>query len=259
MLALSPNVFPTFGWPLEEPTTVDQVSYFSRDQPRPTTNSLLYYQAQQEIFLEPDLQSTSFTACTSSADPTMTKKLNHNASERDRRKKMNTLYSSLRSLIPSSDRMKRLSIPATISMVLKHIPELQQQLETLVQRKEELLLKLSKQDNLIINPQLNKRKNTCQNTLSIVSANQLGDKEIVMQISTHNNTTLLSEILLFLEEEGLVLTNSSSFQSSDGKVFYNLHFQVEGSYRVECDALSEKIASLYEKKDEFFREFQYVG
>lgn len=31
------------------------------------------------------------------------KKLNHNASERDRRKKINSLYSSLRSLLPPSD------------------------------------------------------------------------------------------------------------------------------------------------------------
>ena len=39
-----------------------------------------------------------------SGDPAMVvKKLNHNASERDRRKKMNTLYSSLRSLLPAAD------------------------------------------------------------------------------------------------------------------------------------------------------------
>jgi len=35
----------------------------------------------------------------------MVKKLNHNASERDRRKKINSLYSSLRSLFPASDGM----------------------------------------------------------------------------------------------------------------------------------------------------------
>ncbi|OMO81682.1 hypothetical protein CCACVL1_12298, partial [Corchorus capsularis] len=32
----------------------------------------------------------------------MVKKLNHNASERDRRKKINNLYSSLRSLLPAA-------------------------------------------------------------------------------------------------------------------------------------------------------------
>lgn len=36
------------------------------------------------------------------------KKLNHNASERDRRKRINDLYSSLRSLLPQSDQTVRI-------------------------------------------------------------------------------------------------------------------------------------------------------
>lgn len=36
-------------------------------------------------------------------DATVVKKLNHNASERDRRKRINSLYSSLFSLLPASD------------------------------------------------------------------------------------------------------------------------------------------------------------
>ncbi|KAL5067058.1 hypothetical protein RYX36_017945, partial [Vicia faba] len=40
-----------------------------------------------------------------SSDLSMVKKLVHNASERDRRKKINNLYSSLRSLLPLSDQM----------------------------------------------------------------------------------------------------------------------------------------------------------
>lgn len=39
-----------------------------------------------------------------SCDPKMVKKLNHNASERNRRQKMNDLYSSLGSLLPEADR-----------------------------------------------------------------------------------------------------------------------------------------------------------
>lgn len=38
-------------------------------------------------------------------DPTRAKKLSHNASERDRRKKINALYSSLRSILPGVDQM----------------------------------------------------------------------------------------------------------------------------------------------------------
>ncbi|KAJ6700145.1 ACHAETE-SCUTE TRANSCRIPTION FACTOR-RELATED [Salix purpurea] len=104
-------------------------------------------------------RSTSFTAYSGSGDPDMVKKLHHNASERDRRKKINSLYSSLRSLLPASDHMKKLSIPSTISRVLKYIPELQQQVEKQIQRKEELLSKLSGQEIL-----LNLEENwTCSN------------------------------------------------------------------------------------------------
>lgn len=36
-------------------------------------------------------------------NPILTKKFNHNASERDRRKKINNMYSSLRALLPAID------------------------------------------------------------------------------------------------------------------------------------------------------------
>ncbi|KAJ6700146.1 ACHAETE-SCUTE TRANSCRIPTION FACTOR-RELATED [Salix purpurea] len=109
----------------------------------------------------------------------MVKKLHHNASERDRRKKINSLYSSLRSLLPASDHMKKLSIPSTISRVLKYIPELQQQVEKQIQRKEELLSKLSGQGYLI--HQENQRKDTMYSSLPSVSASRLGDREVVVQ------------------------------------------------------------------------------
>lgn len=120
---------------------------------------------------------------------------------------------------------KKLSIPGTVSRVLKYIPELQQQVERLVRRKEELLSKKSRQDDLI--QQENQRSgNISCNSLS-VSASRLGDREVVIQISTYKvHKNLLSEILLNLEDDGLVLINSSSFESFGGRVFYNLHLQV---------------------------------
>ncbi|EEF30834.1 transcription factor ORG2 [Ricinus communis] len=256
MLALSPPVFPTPEWPLEDPLGIDQISYFCRET-QPATAAFLPSYQQELLLLELDhQQSTSFTAYNSSGGDAndMVKKLNHNASERDRRKKMNTLYSSLRSLFPAADEMKKLSIPATISRVLKYIPELQEQLERLVQRKEEILLRISKQ-NHIVNPQINQRKGTSHSSLSVVSANQISDKEAIIQISTYSNTihtSPLSEILLLLEEEGLLLINSSSAESFGGRVFNNLHVQVDDTYTLECDALSEKLASLYAKRDGLF-------
>lgn len=67
-------------------------------------------------FLSPDqqqLKTSPITKPLSSApsdSSTVVKKLNHNASERDRRKKLNGLYSSLRSLLPGADRMVQLEL-----------------------------------------------------------------------------------------------------------------------------------------------------
>ncbi|KAJ6747620.1 TRANSCRIPTION FACTOR ORG2-RELATED [Salix koriyanagi] len=178
----------------------------------------------------------------------MFKKLSHNANERDRRKKIKSLYSSLRSLLPAADQMK-LSEPATVSRALKYVAELQQQVDTLVQRKEELL---SKQGGVI--HQENQRKDTMYSSLLSVSASQLSDREVVVHISTYKNHKIpLSEILLALEEDGLLLKNSSSFESFGDRVFYNLHLQVmEGAYTFDREAMSAKLVSLSVKMESPF-------
>ncbi|XWS73545.1 hypothetical protein CRYUN_Cryun02cG0138700 [Craigia yunnanensis] len=153
------------------------------------------------------------------------KKLNHNASERNRRKK------------------KKLSFPATVSHALKYIPELQEQVERLVQKKEELLLRISQQDGL----KEQQRKTIIGRSLTTaaVSINWLSDSEVAIQISILHKVrkTELSEILDFLEQEGFLLQNATSFESFGGIVFYNIHLKVETSYKLESEALSEKLLS----------------
>ncbi|XP_063936266.1 transcription factor ORG2-like, partial [Daucus carota subsp. sativus] len=79
-------------------------------------------------------------------DGVVIKKLSHNASKRDRRKKINNLYSSPFLLPPDADRMV-----STISIHLSpYMCELQKEVENLVQKKEELLSRLSRQRELKI-------------------------------------------------------------------------------------------------------------
>ncbi|PON88890.1 Basic helix-loop-helix transcription factor [Trema orientale] len=171
--------------------------------------------------LDPSPPSTAVTG-----DPTIIKKLSHNASERDRRKKINCLYSSLRSLLPAADQMKKLSNPATISRTLKYIPELQNQVQGLIQKKEELLSSISRKVDLIY--QERHKKSSAWRSLSNVSASRLNDRELVLQISTFKvQKTPLSHILVDLEEDGFSLLNATSFESFGGRVFYSLHLQVE--------------------------------
>jgi len=97
MLAISPPLFSTIVRPFEEPLSHNQhQNHFHTDN----INQLFNFHDQ----VEAEINSTDPSQSTSS-DLSMVKKLVHNASERDRRKKINNLYSSLRSLLPVSDQM----------------------------------------------------------------------------------------------------------------------------------------------------------
>ncbi|XP_021297457.1 transcription factor ORG2 isoform X2 [Herrania umbratica] len=231
MCALTP--FPVCEWPLDAPINhIEQISYAEGFEDFHHFTSTL-----PPIELD---GSPSFSG-DSGNNPIVLRKLNHNARERDRRKKINSLYTSLRSLLPLSEQT-RLSIPATISRVLKYIPELQAHVERLAQRKEEIL---SRQDEFSCD-QDNKREGSSPFAMSV---SRVSEREVVVQISTFRAfETPLSRVLFNLEEDGLFLTEASCFESFGGRVFYNLHFQVERTYNLEGVVLNEKLSSLYEKR-----------
>lgn len=120
-----------------------------------------------------------------------------------------------------------MSIPNTVSRAIKYIPELQQEVEGLVRKREELLSK--KQRNVQVKQEMiqSEIKSTFPSSLSSVSASQLNSREIAVQISTYNNKTdNLSDSLRDFEIDGLSVLNASSFESFGGRVFHNLHLQV---------------------------------
>ncbi|KAM1636569.1 hypothetical protein ACFX13_014757 [Malus domestica] len=249
MLALSPPMFSTIGWAIDQdPTSHDYYKDHittTNDQTAESSSLRILPSGRPQSELDVSTPSTTIRGECSSVSP-VAKKLNHNASERDRRKKINSLYSSLRSLLPADQPLqKKLSIPNTVSRVVKYVPELQKQVEGLIRKREELLSRINKQESAL-HEEKNQIKSAARSSLSAVSACQLNDREVAIQISslkTKNN--LLSDILLNLEEEGLQILNASSFESSGGRVFYNLQFQVERTYRLECESLSDKLMSFY--------------
>ncbi|KAB2065767.1 hypothetical protein ES319_A09G113100v1 [Gossypium barbadense] len=222
MCALAP--FPTPNWPLLNPIG-HQLNYI--------------YENNETLDLVPQ----------ASFDPCVVKKLNHNASERHRRKKVNSLFSSLRSLLPLADQMKKVSIPATVSEAVKYIPELQEQVERLVHKKEELLLRIFQQGGI-----KRCRDGRCSSSAT-VSINRLSsDSEVVIQITLRKDRVQkiqLSEFLHILEEQqGLILLNATSFESfGAGMIFYNIHLQVEPktTYQLresDIEALRGKLLAL---------------
>lgn len=58
-----------------------------------------------------DNKSTPSTMVSVEDNPLVSRRLNHNASERDRRKKINLLFSSLRSVLPLHDQRVREILP----------------------------------------------------------------------------------------------------------------------------------------------------
>lgn len=122
---------------------------------------------------------------------------------------------------------KKLSIPATISLILKYIPELQKEVDGLMLRKEEMQLKMSRASSrpgdVTVTPQEN------ATSFPTVSARHIGDREVLIQICTTTwGSSPVSKALEKMEEEGFHLLHASSFTTAGNKVFYNLHLQVPG-------------------------------
>ena len=98
MCALAP--FPISNWPLVNPIGYEQNYIYDGSE---SIESFLQFPPPQEEILLDSQSPASFTQA--SFNPFRVKKHNHNASERDRRKKVSSLYSSLRSLLPVADQM----------------------------------------------------------------------------------------------------------------------------------------------------------
>nr|WCO08316.1 hypothetical protein [Suaeda aralocaspica] len=169
----------------------------------------------------------------------LAKKLNHNASERDRRKKINTMYSSLRSLLPATDHRKKLSIPATVGKVLQYIPELQKQVKELTHKKKVIVSKISALQQQT-KPLITNEETTTTTSSFSISANKLGDKEMVIQISSYQRISI-PDLLLLLQKNGFLVIHVSSFQSFGGITFYNIHFSTESKSAINFERLKEEM------------------
>ncbi|KAI3830223.1 hypothetical protein L1987_04357 [Smallanthus sonchifolius] len=251
MLALSPPLFSTtYGWPMEDPI----VQNLSHDCNEANSYSSLLdfriYDDQIERKSVPEYSNSSGGVANGGGGDSMKveKKLNHNASERDRRKRVNELYTFLRSLLPiSSDQKKKVSIPGTVSRALKYIPELQKEVEILKRKKE----KLSSYSTSTANTRrehLGIKKQSAK-----VSVNILGDKEVVIQLisstdhmSKNKEINHLSKVLEYLEQEedGLVLINATAFKClGEGMLLSTLHLQVQGDQKIAAEKLKEKLSA----------------
>ncbi|XP_047319495.1 transcription factor ORG2-like [Impatiens glandulifera] len=184
-------------------------------------------QQQQQLIINNNNEMKVNSSETGNVTPTSlkAKKLNHNASERDRRKRINDLYSSLRCLLPASDHKKKLSIPATVSRVVKYIPELQKEVEKLIIEKEEITSRICKEKK----PSM-KKKMSCNYSNVNITVREMGEREITIQIlapadddDDESEKRRFAQVLQTLEEDvGLILLGVSCFTSGK-RLFRNIH------------------------------------
>ncbi|KAL0725513.1 hypothetical protein Bca4012_040112 [Brassica carinata] len=237
MCALVPPLFPNFGWPLAG----EYESYYGGGDN--LINGTIFDFLELETFGVVHQQNSLGV----SVSPVVTKKLNHNARERDRRKNINSLFSSLRSCLPASDQSKKLSIPQTVSRSLKCIPELQEEVKKLIQKKEELLVRVSDQRD--IEHHVKQQRKVVARYVSTVSATSLGDHEMMIHKFS------ISNVLNGLEEDGFVLVDISSSRSDGDRVFYTSHLQVDNidDDKLNCTELSQRMLYLYEELETHIR------
>ncbi|KAI3525986.1 hypothetical protein L1887_05125 [Cichorium endivia] len=271
MLALSPLFSTTYGWPsgdlIQNNVQLDcnDISIeVEANSYNPLLDFPIYDDNHHDDFAPENSTSSGGLVNGGSADPLLVvKKLNHNASERHRRKRVNDLHAFLRSLLPmSSDQKKKVSIPGTVSRALKYIPELQKEVEILIRKKEKLSSYSSSKASL---KQEGMKHTSCRDSkierkASVVSSVRvLGAKEAVIQLISSTDhmikkkeTGLLSKVLEFLEQEedGFILLNATNFRSS-GEVtsLSTLHLQVQGDNIIDTERLQEKLCSFYQQAD----------
>ncbi|XP_018466838.2 transcription factor ORG2-like [Raphanus sativus] len=215
------------------------------DFPVPKTYEVVHHQTSLGVSVPSEGNGTD-------NDLVMIKKLNHNANERNRRKKINYLFESLSSCLPGSDESKKLSIPQTISRSVQYIPELQGQVKMLNQKKEDLLARVSGQRERYVKSQ----PKVVASYVSTVFATMLRDNEVMVQISSSKIMNLsICNVLNGLEDDGFVLVDISSSSSRGERVFYTLHLQVDkiDNYKLISEELSQRVLYLYEKCGKSFK------
>ncbi|KAH9321339.1 hypothetical protein KI387_015978 [Taxus chinensis] len=152
------------------------------------------------------------------------KKLSHNANERQRRKKLNELYATLRSLLPHANTKKKLGVPAVVSGVLKYIPRLQNQIVNLARKRDQLLTARKFSEPAASSLNFDQRLEGMGNLFDVgVNINPVTKMEVVVTIQSP--PFLFSNLLVLFNRENLDVLYASTFVS-DHMVWHTIQLKV---------------------------------
>ena len=122
---------------------------------------------------------------------------------------------------------EELSIPETVSLVVDYVPQLQKEVANLIRKKEELVSKISALQGIGRKSSPQEEKETRKKIASVcaISVAKLGDREIIVHISTYERVSL-PEVLLLLENHGFMVIDVSCLQCFGGSTLCNVHLWV---------------------------------
>ncbi|KAK4438299.1 Transcription factor [Sesamum alatum] len=170
------------------------------------------------------------------------KKLDHNAKERIRRMKLNASYLALRSLLPDSRRSKkRWSAPSIVDRVLKYIPELENEVETLRSSKEDIHVQQSSASKKKKKKKIAGENPSSKHQNHTVSVNKVNQEEAVVQIcmgtgddddneddDDDDGEEAFMKLLQAVEDEGICsIKSASTVYVCETRICCHLHIQDE--------------------------------
>lgn len=195
-------------------------------------------------------------------DASTSKRLTHNANERDRRKKLNGLYSQLQLLLPNTSSKGKLYNPTIVCEALNYIPQLCNQVKELSRQRDELLTTKRISECSVLTVPGNSEYNTdlsgssAHSDSPIITINRAFERpdQLAITIITCKVGGLVFSTLLFLFEQlGMDVFDASMFVAGEN-VCYSIHLQMKAKIGdLDIAALHNKIMFLWlssEKRDE---------
>lgn len=190
-----------------------------------------------------DLKNQKILVEEQSADEegtSVAKKMNHNAKERIRRMKLNASYLSLRALLPDNSRSRskrRWSAPVIVDRVLKYIPDLENEIETLKLKKQNYITQSGESSE--ISPDQNSQQTGSGTTVSV---NEVKEGEAIIQICMENSNSFTKLLQKVEDEQGICIQSASTLHVSQNRFCYHLHIK-----KSESSILANYVEGLRDK------------
>ncbi|KAK1566500.1 hypothetical protein Q3G72_000796 [Acer saccharum] len=169
------------------------------------------------------------------------KKQEHNAKEKVRRKKLNATYLALGALLPNYPPTKpiifinsyivglnffteeKINAPVLIDRAVEYIPELEKEIEKLSLRKNNLVSAIEKQKYLISKTS----SSSDDRQVPSVSIHEVvkGEQVIIRIICIQKDHDQVSNLLQNVQAQGMCILSASTLQVCEERVSYHLHLQ----------------------------------